>query len=201
MNKLAVEIINNLFKSKLVGRMSFRVLRDYHDGLFDLGNLLEECEFGNYFCYNLNLFHDITKLYSENYDDQLWIRKEDDNIYFEELDSKEDNYEDRIVTRLLHIEYKQESEQSDKWDIRHMDFEYIFYTRDEFQQRKTNGKIKGSGKRKKIFKLDECCIPIDYKVKVTGLENVDVDILFIIFILQSFFKHDDLLEEYFVKII
>lgn len=200
LNKPVVEDISNLYIQNLVGKMAFRASGEIYEGLYTMQKLQEEVERGCLFNYNLGNLSDITKLYSKDYNDQLWIRKDGVNIYFEELDSEFETYEDYVITRLLHIEFEQRNEEENRPVVKHMDFEYIFYTWEDFNLRKINGRIKGSGKRKKIFKLDQCCIPIDYKVKMVAPDYSEIDVLFLISVLQAFFEHSDLINEYFSEL-
>lgn len=197
-NNVVAEDIYELYTKQLIGRMSFRALGEIHDGNYTLQNITETVERGCPFDFKLNTLDDVTKLYSVDYNDQLWIRRDGINIYFEELDSDFQCYKDYVVTRLLHIEFGEADR--DYPIIQHMDFEHIFYTIDEYEHRQYKADKKGSGKRKKIFKLDGCRIPIDYKVKMLAPDYSEKDVLFLIEILQTFFEHKDLLHEYFAKI-
>ena len=90
--------------------------------------------------------------------------------------------------------------------ISHIDYEKVFYTVDEYDNRYKNGSVKGTGKkRRKFFKVNNARIPLSYECRV--LENNDRNqnsaktVPFIYFILNSFFDHKDLLREYFESII
>ena len=67
------------------------------------------------------------KLYSKNYDDQLWINIdiERKSITFEEFMSNFIIYKDSIVTQVIHAEY---NNINDVLCITHIDHEFIFYT-------------------------------------------------------------------------
>lgn len=183
-------VLSELFNNNLIGKMSFKGSSLIYNMHNEDELLTEELERGRYFSLNLSDLPDVTKLYSEVYDDQLWVIKRDDNIYFEELSEDFDSYNESIVTRLFHVEI------NNNYCI-HLDFEYIFYTFDEFEQRKRDAKKKGKAQtRRKLFKLDDCKIPFDYKVELgNGTNKYYVPLLY--FFLDSFFKHKNLLEEYF----
>jgi hypothetical protein len=189
-----LEVSRVLYKlfidDNLIGKMSFKGSSLIYNMHNEDELLTEELERGRYFSLNLSDLPDVTKLYSKVYDDQLWVIKRDDNIYFEELSEDFDHYNDSIVTRLFHVEI------NNNYCI-HMDFEYIFYTFDEFEQRKLDAKKKGEAQtRRKLFKLDDCKIPFDYKVEL-GNETNKYYVPLLYFFLDSFFKHKNLLEEYF----
>ena len=189
-----LEVSRVLYKlftdDNLIGKMSFKGSSQIYNMPNEDELLTEELERGRYFSLNLSDLPDVTKLYSEVYDDQLWVIKRDDDIYFEELSEDFDSYKESIVTRLFHVEI------NNKYCI-HLDFEYIFYTFEEFERRKRDAKKKGDAQtRRKLFKLDDCKIPFDYKVELgNGTNKYYVPLLY--FFLDSFFKHKNLLEEYF----
>ncbi len=47
--------------------------------------------------------------------------------------------------------------------------------------------------------MDDCHIFIDYKVEMLAPDYSKIEVLFIISILQTYFEHLDLLNEYFSK--
>ncbi|MBR5636610.1 MAG: hypothetical protein IKW81_06750 [Pseudobutyrivibrio sp.] len=197
-----VSVINDLMYAGLIGKASFRATGTILDGRNDRQYICEAVERGQIFTLDYKSLSDVSKLYISNdnhteYDDQLWVVKKENDLYFEELDSDFDIYDEAIVTRLLHIQV-QEEKTSNGFKINHMDYEFIFYTIDEFEQRKIHAYTKGAaGKRKKMFKLDYCTIPIDYKVKVFGPDYSEIEVLFLQYVLNMFFKHKELLDEYF----
>lgn len=148
--KLAV-ILKELKNRNYIGNLAFRG-EEVYNGKLDIEFFNEELEYGVLFNWNLvrNMnvsISDVTKLYSEEYDNQLWIRKEQCteyvNLYFEEL-KKESDEKDIITTRMLHIKV---AEKNGIYMIEHMDFEYIYYTKEEYQNRKVDYKIKGEAKK------------------------------------------------------
>ena len=99
---------------------------------------------------------------------------------------------------MIHLQYKTEDNET---YITHLDHEYIFYTIEEYEKRLGEYNQKGTAKRRmKSFKIDQARIPFNYQCKIykkdnSGSENE----LFLYFVLDSYFKHKDLLKEYFQK--
>lgn len=193
--KRLAEILCELLEKKLIGKMAFKGTSEIYDGKYVFQYFYEEVERGRIFSYNLNSFDDVTKLYSQKYDDQLWIIKENKDIYFEELDEKFADFEESVITKMLHVEMK-----NDKF-IKHMDFEYIFYTIDEFDKRKQFANTEGTGKkRRKLFKIDDCKIPFDYKIEMIKFNDDKIKVPFLYFVLSIYFEHKDILNEYFAEV-
>ena len=189
-----VEILNSLYEQGLIGEMSFKGSSNIFDGTCEDQRLSEDVERGKLYSFDFNHFVDVTKLYSETYNDQLWIIKDGNNLYFEELDEDFDEYEDSVVTRMLHAEIE------DDFYICHMDFEYIFYSLEEFEKRKQEPNTKGTYKKRcKLFKIDKCQIPFDYKVEMLTRNNSKIQDPLFYFILNLYFKHTNLLNEYFSR--
>lgn len=183
-------VLSELFNNNLIGELSFKGSSLIYNMNNKVERLDEALERGDYFSLNLKEFPNITKLYSDVYDDQLWVIRNNDDIYFEELSEDFDSYNESVVTKMLHVRIK-----NNFYD--HIDFEYIFYTLDEFDQRMREAKKKGEAQtRRKLFKIDGCKIPLDYEVKLGGETNKS-PIPLLYFFLDSFFKHKNLLEEYF----
>ncbi len=91
--------------------------------------------------------------------DTFWIRNINSDFYIEEIVSDFVEHQDSIVTKLIHIEHGVKDEEL---YIKHIDFEYIFYSVDEFINRYEENNFTQKGekyKRKKIFKIDEALIP------------------------------------------
>ncbi|HAT4236190.1 TPA: hypothetical protein I9Z92_003050 [Clostridium perfringens] len=195
------ELINN----KLIGEISFRVSNDnIIDGQNYVQTLLEDVERGEIFSLSNINSYDVTKLYSANFQDCLWVIIDNNNITFEELCDDFDVYEDMIITQVIHLQYTQANTDM---IITHLDHEYIFYNEDEYEARLNNPYQKGSAAcRIKSFKIDKSCIPfttpciVQYKDS-NGDDTYSFEIPFIYFILDSFFKHKNLLQEYFQKIL
>ena len=62
-----------------------RVYFYIYDGVNCMGSLLEALEKGRIFSWNLEKLPDVTRLYSAEYEDCLWIKVEGSDITFEEL--------------------------------------------------------------------------------------------------------------------
>ena len=145
----------------------------------------------------------VSKLYSEIYMDCLWVVIDSGNITFEELCEDEEMYSGMKVTQVVHLEHFSEN---GTFYISHLDHEYIFYSDDEYHKRLENPDQKGeASKRMKSFKIDNSKIPFDYQCEVhvkdiTGEESKIEHEQFLYFVLDCYFKHKDLLKEYFGKI-
>jgi hypothetical protein len=204
--------ILELFSSiqHLYNRLSIRVSNSdlyIFDGEYTEEILQEAAEFGKLFSIEGIGEIPITKLYSDDFNDVLWVRTDKENITFEELCSTENVYEDSIVTQVIHLKYEKSDESV---YITHIDHEFVFYSKDDYEKRKTNVNIKGAFYRRlKSFKIDEAKIPLDmpcaHKVAILKEESnewdfVDEKVPFIIFILKSYFNHTDLIDEYFEKL-
>lgn len=91
--------------------------------------------------------------------------------------------------------------------ITHLDHEYVFYTIDEYENRMSSATQKGTAKtRMKSFKIDNSRIPFDYRCEVlrkdeNGNDLPQKDEQFLCYVLESYFKHKDLLKEYFQNIL
>lgn len=148
----------------------------------------------------------ITKLYSSQYRDCVWIRIDDTNITFEELCEDEQRYEDSIVTQVVHLEYEKAG---DTLLINHIDHEFVFYDEKDYYIRINKADIKGEKyPRLKSFKIDNARIPIDLpceRMVTLGRDRDGAEIQkdevvpFIVLILKSYFKHTELIDEYFEK--
>ncbi len=193
-NKISPKFLSLLKKLKDKGIISSLSLRpEYNmvgEDLLDISVIQEEIERGHKFSFQdlSNLV--VSKLYSKNNSkDNLWINIDRENITFEELlddFQTEGNY---IVTQVVHLEYVDNLENS---FITHIDHEYIFYTEDEYDNRLTNYKQKGKGKKRyKTFKVDNSKIPFT-------LKNGD---FFIYIVLDENFKKKELLHEYFEDVL
>lgn len=159
--------------------------------------LCEAVEKGLIFSLNLRELPTITKLYCDNcFFDTLWILKDSQSLTFEELCDNFHTDGETVVTQMIHLEY------TDQF-ITHLDHEYIFYSLEEYEERINNPLAKGHArKRVKTFKIDKSMIPLDYPCKMYRIINhtqEEITVPFIYFVLNSFFEHKDLLEEYFSK--
>lgn len=202
--KSVVAVIKELNDSKCIGTCSFRG-SGIADGKILREILQEEIEYGKLFPLSLEEeLPRITKMYSKSYENQLWIKHEKKELAltFEEL-LKGTDYGDDIRTQMIHLLYVKNG---DCYYISHLDHEYIFYTREEYEIRKQSMDQKGNAKkREKTFKIDDSKIPFDYQCKVFrrgesgSLEEFSAP--FIYFMVNAYFEHKDLLEEYFVNIL
>lgn len=190
-NEISRNLFHSLIKLKQTGEIKELALRpDYHFGEDKLGlsYLTEAIERGTIF--NLTNFgkDSITKLYSNDYEDQLWIIIDDKNITFEEFLNDFIVYGESIVTQVVHAEYIIDD---NIIYISHIDHEFIFYTLDEFEERKNNPRQKGNAKKRyKTFKVDNSRIPI--------VDKQDTNLFLIV--LEEYFRNKDLIQEYFKSI-
>ena len=186
------ELINN----HSINQISLRGLDNrIYEGENHLSTICEAVEKGMIFSLDLENLPPITKLYNDgNYSDSLWILSDSHSITFEELCDNFCTYEDAIVTQMIHLEHDTDC-------ITHIDHEYIFYSIEEYEQRIHNPYIKGNvRKRVKTFKIDNSSIPLSYlcrMYKKTNKELIEIDIPFLYFVLNEYFEHKELLEEYF----
>lgn len=165
--------------------------------------LNEELERGQYLdLSNLDKIP-VTKLYSKNINDNLWIVIDNQNITFEEICDDFNIYNDMITTQVVHLEYFKEN---NEYFIKHLDHEYIFYTEDEYNSRQTNPNQKGTAKpRLKSFKIDNARIPLNCMIEVDHRADDNDSWItqqepFLYYVLDSYFEHKDLLNEYFQKL-
>ena len=171
-----------------------------YEGKLSCSYLAEALERGKYFSLSGLGEYSITKLYSEKYEDCLWITIDSRNITFEELCQDFTIYENVVVTQVVHLEYQCKAQDA---YITHLDHEYIFYTLEEYERRMKDNLQKGSGlTRLKSFKIDHSCIPFNYKVEVKRKDENGEELLIeyvqiLSYILEIYFKHKDLLKEYF----
>ena len=199
--KNIVEMISN----GIVKDFSVRILNDsgYTEKLED-ESLLEELERGKVFDFASLGGYSISKLYSSNYENCMWVEIDSQNITFEELCQDFESYNNMVVTQVVHLQYKKEG---DSAYITHLDHEYIFYTIDEYEKRMSDVTQKGTAKpRMKSFKIDNSIIPFGYRCKVLNKDEhknelPQKDEQFLCYVLECYFKHKDLLKEYFYKVL
>lgn len=171
-----------------------------YDGKTDYQECSEAVETGTIFDFSNLGTYSVTKLYSEKYENCLWINIDSGNITFEELCEDFEIYDDYIITQGIHMEYVVDIGEV---FITHLDHEYIYYTVEEYEKRCKDVKQKGEGyPRFKSFKIDNARIPFlkrcfienkDKKVNVVLRESEQ----FLCYVLESYFIHKDLLIEYF----
>ena len=159
------------------------------------GKVFDFVNLGNY---------SISRLYSKEYENCMWVVIDPQNITFEELCKEFEIYNDMIVTQVVHLQYEMNEECA---YITHLDHEYVFYTVDEYENRMKNATQKGTAKtRMKSFKIDNSRIPFDYRCEVIrkdehGNDLPQKDEQFLCYVLECYFKHKDLLKEYFQEIL
>ncbi|MCX4257811.1 MAG: hypothetical protein OSJ54_12915 [Oscillospiraceae bacterium] len=169
--------------------------KGYIAGAIERGKIFNFVNLGNY---------SISKLYSKEYENCMWIVIDPQNITFEELCSDFEVYNDMIVTQVVHLQYEKEGECT---YITHLDHEYVFYTIDEYNNRMNNATQKGTAKtRMKSFKIDNSRIPFDYRCEVLEEDKNGNDLVrnyehFLYYVLECYFEHKDLLKEYFQDIL
>lgn len=181
--------------------------KQIYDGKYTKEYLVEALEMGNVFSFSkLLLLPDITKMYSAEYDNQLWISKNNNELTFEELCQDITVQAEGIRTQMIHLMFVNRNNQ---FFINHIDHEFIYYTLEEYEKRQHDSKMKTKGsarKRIKTFKIDEASIPMDYPCIMYQLsekenEYKEVSVPFLYFVINTYFCHKDLIEEYFSKII
>lgn len=175
-----------------------------YKGKMDCKYLAEALERGKIFDFvNLGNYS-VSKLYSNIYENCMWVTIDQENITFEELYEDLEIYENMIVTQMIHLKY---SEEDGKTYITHLDHEYIFYSIDEYERRLSDVTQKGEAReRLKSFKIDNSRIPFYRRCKIQR-KDIDGNDLpseseqFLCYVLECYFKHKDLLKEYFQKVI
>lgn len=205
-----LSIFIDLGKKKLYKKLSLRVsnaITKIFDGKYELQNLSEAVQIGKIFSTQNISNIPLTKLYSTKYEDCLWVKSSEHDITFEELCENEDTFNDSIVTQVIHLEYKQ-----DKGDIviTHIDHEFIFYNKEDYEKRKSKAETKGKEQpRLKSFKIDEARIPLSlpiqrsinvYSNRTNDTMRKNETVPFLIYILKSYLKHHDLIDEYFANL-
>lgn len=198
-----LELLAKLYELQqkhLVGNLAIRVKNNYLNGYVKMVPLEEELERGRVFSLSNLGDIEITKLYSKQYEDQLWINATDTDITFEELCDDFETYKDSIVTQVLHLQFSMINSEP---CITHLDHEYVFYSSDDFEKRKHNAWQKGTNQRRlKSFKVDNACIPFSQNYSVSWIDNSgercpEVSVPFLCYVLNCYFRHTDLLKEYF----
>ena len=181
--------------------LAVRVINENpYEGKMSSAYLSEALERGQYFNLSELGLYPVTRLYSEKYEDCLWITVDVRNITFEELCEDFTTYKDVVVTQVIHLEYQIDDTET---YITHLDHEYIFYSIDEYEHRLKDNLQKGNAAtRMKNFKIDHSKIPFSYEVEVQrnneNGENLPIEHVQILsYILETYFKHTNLLKEYF----
>lgn len=168
---------------------------------FNISYIPEAMIFGKQFELNIsNLISvPVSKFCSDTTNsDILYINVKDSEITFEELLYNFNDFNDSIITQVIHLMYYRDTDGSYK--ISHLDHEYIYYGIDSYSKRIDDPRIKGNARpRLKTFKLDNCCIPFDYPCKAE--EDKEKFVPFLYYILDHYFKNKELLKEYFERIL
>ncbi len=183
--RLLLECLNDLLTSKhLIGELSFRIDSICNKSLI----MCEERDYGAKLNYKINSLPNVSRFYElSNYENGLFIfhNKLKKQISFEEVCEDFNFIDNKVITQLVHLEYINYEESG--YLLTHIDHEYIIYTLDEYDKRLKDHKIKGH-RKVKTFKVNNARIPFFYKYK---------DDFFLFIVLNSFFAHKELLQEYF----
>lgn len=185
---LAIRLMN---EPGYEGRMHFEYLQE----AFERGKPFDLANLGSI---------SVSRLYSDSYDDCLWVVIDSQNITFEELCEDYEFDGDMLITQVVHLEY---ITAEDGAFITHLDHEYIFYTIEQYDERLHNPSQKGEAKtRMKSFKIDNSRIPFEYTCENKHKDGSGNDlpvqqVPFLFYVLESYFRHKDLLIEYFQKML
>ena len=196
--------LSDMMSMGLVNNLAVRLLNEPgYEGNMSCEYLTEALERGEQFDFvNLGSYS-VSKLYSTKYEDCLWVVIDPENIIFEELFEDFETFEDMVVTQVVHLQYEN---LEDEFFITHLDHEYIFYTIDEYNKRMLDVTQKGTAKqRMKSFKIDNSKIPFDFRCEIFRKDELGNDLpvekeQFLCYVLECYFKHKDLLSEYFQKV-
>lgn len=201
---LLLQKISEMMFNGIIDDFAVRLLNEPgYEGKMDSEYLAEALERGKLFDFVSLGNYSISKLYSEEYENCMWVIIDPQNITFEELCEDFDIYKEMIVTQVIHLQYDLEDGNA---YITHLDHEYIFYSVDEYETRLHDIMQKGKAQaRMKSFKIDHAKIPFDSRCKVfrkdeEGNDLPPEDEQFLCYVLECYFKHKDLLNEYFQKI-
>lgn len=196
--------LSEMMSKGMVSDLAVRLLNEPgYKGKMSCEYLAEALERGEQFDFvNLGSYS-VSKLYSTKYEDCLWVVIDPENIIFEELCEDFETFEDMVVTQVVHLQYKN---LAGEICITHLDHEYIFYTLDEYGKRMRDVTQKGTAKqRMKSFKIDNSKIPFDFRCEISRKDEDGNDLpvekeQFLCYVLECYFKHKDLLSEYFQKV-
>lgn len=195
--------ISKMISEGYIGGFSVRLMNEPgYEGRVMSELITEALEMGKLFdLVDLGSFQ-VSKLYSEAYEDCMWVSIDPNSITFEELCEKFDTFEDSIVTQVIHLQYDNSGEIC---YITHLDHEYIYYSLDEYEKRIKDVNQRGTDKKRmKSFKIDNARIPFDIMINIRRREDNGkcslIKIQFLCYVLELFFKHKDLLMEYFQKL-
>lgn len=213
LSNVSKELLNTFIElgaSKLYDKISLRVsnsILNIFDGKYEMQTILEAVERGKIFSIQNIGDISVTKLYSANYEDSLWIKSTDSEITFEELCEHESTFNGSTITQVIHLNYLNKGNET---FVTHIDHEFVFYSKSNYEKRKVNSDIKGNEyTRLKSFKIDKANIPLTLPIKrnVTMYDEASDAVLhkaetvpFVVYILKSYLKHADLIDEYFAKL-
>lgn len=150
--------------------------------------MMEDMERGEKLKINLAAMPDVSRFYSsDSFNDNLTIVHDRawNSLAFEELRSDYYIAEDRVVTQVVHLEYKV---LDGRTYITHLDHELIAYTLDEYEKRLIDLTQKGSAGKVKSFKIDSALIPFDFKYEGDW---------FLLIVLDSYFINYEIIQEVF----
>ena len=200
-----LEKLSDMNSSGLINNLAVRLMNEPgYEGRLHSEFLQEAIERGEQFDLARLGSFSVSRLYSNSYDDCLWVVIDPQNITFKELCEDYEFDGDMIITQVVHLEY---ITSEDGAFITHLDHEYIFYTFEQYDERLHNPSQKGEAKtRMKSFKIDNSRIPFDHtcenKRKDENGNDLPVQhVPFLIYVLESYFRHKDLLIEYFQKML
>lgn len=188
-----------LMENGQIQNLALRASGEIYPGKFELVFPMEEIVRGHIFSLT-NLSSDVTRLYSRNYEDALWVTIDREDITFEELCDNFQTSGSYIVTQVVHLQYRRDPTGV---YITHLDQEYIFYTEDEFDVRHRDPAQKGAARsRVKSFKIDNSRIPFDLVYTVQWKDPAGnllppMQVPFLCYVLDCYFQHKELLQEYF----
>lgn len=187
------KILYQLKEAGYIGKLSFRGKNEYiFDGYVAREPLCEEIAYGKKFLWDISELHNVTCLYNnELYNNKMWIKVTNTDMIFEELLDDELTQNDNYITNVVHFQY---TKSNGEYRITHLDHEYIFYTIDEYMERRkriTKGHV-----RLKTFKVDNSNIPINYSCKVWQNSEI-INEPFIYYVISLYFKDLTLIKEYF----
>lgn len=196
--------ISKMITGGIVKDFSVRLINEPgYEGKMVCDYLAEALEFGKVFDFVSLGDYSVSRLYGEKYENCMWVVIDTNNITFEELCEDFEVHDNTIVTQVIHLQYIRIDEEV---FITHMDHEYVFYTVEEYEKRLVDVTQKGKAKaRMKSFKIDHSRIPFNYRCEIQrkDMNGNDLPIereQFLCYVLESYFKHKELLKEYFEKI-
>lgn len=196
--------ISKMITEGIVKDFSVRLINEPgYEGKMACDYLAEALEFGKAFDFVGLGDYSVSRLYGEKYENCMWVVIDTNNITFEELCEDFEVHDNTIATQVIHLQYIRTNEEV---FITHLDHEYVFYTVEEYEKRLVDVTQKGKAKaRMKSFKIDHSRIPFSYRCEIQrkDMNGNDLPIereQFLCYVLESYFKHKELLKEYFEKI-